>query len=407
MERSEDLRHSDGKSPVSYGFEWKKGVCVWFRMAFEWFLMDYEWHIMSCEWIRMDLRMKLNLNEKTFRFDNEIVRMLLEIEEFKGGWKAYGNLAPERLTELQRIATIESIGSSTRIEGARLTDADVSRVMAGLSTESFRSRDEQEVAGYAILMNEIFYSREEMPLTESIIKQMHAMLMRPSDKDERHRGAYKTLENNVAAFDANDLPIGVVVETATNFETPHCMEQLIEWTNFRLEEKTLPPLIVIGMFIVAFLAIHPFQDGNGRLSRALTILLLLRCGYVYVPYSSLESVIEATKQSYYLSLRATQKTLQSDNPDWSVWIRYFLKSLVKQIRNLKVKIENEHLLRTMPEISLRLIETIRDHGPISVADAQALLRVNKYTLRDHFKRLTEEGHLVRIGVGRATKYALH
>ena len=113
--------------------------------------------------------MKLVLNANSFVFERELVLLLMEIEEFKGSWKAYGNLAPERLTELKRIATIESIGSSTRIEGAKLTDGEVASIMAGLSTQSFRTRDEQEVAGYALLMNEIFESWEEMPLSENII----------------------------------------------------------------------------------------------------------------------------------------------------------------------------------------------------------------------------------------------
>ena len=321
-------------------------------------------------------------------------------------WKAYGNLAPERLTELQRIATIESIGSSTRIEGSQLTDAEVARIMAGLSSQSFRSRDEQEVAGYALLMNEIFDSWEEMPLTENIIKQMHSILMRVSDKDERHRGQYKTVENNVAAFDKSGQQIGIVFETASAFETPQCMEQLVDWTNLRLEEKKLPAPVIIGMFIVAFLAIHPFQDGNGRLSRALTILLLLRSGYVYVPYSSLESIIETTKQSYYIALRTTQKTLQTTAPDWNVWLTYFLQSLAKQVRHLKTKIEGEYLLQSMPEISLRIIEQIRAHGSLSITEAESLLKINKFTLRDHFKRLTAEGHLLKTGNGRATRYIL-
>lgn len=354
----------------------------------------------------MDLRMKFTLNEKSFFFDEEIVALLMEIEEFKGGWKAYGNLAPERLTELQRIATIESIGSSTRIEGGKLTDEEVARVMAGLSSQSFRSRDEQEVAGYGLLMNAIFESWEDMPLTENIIKQLHGILMRVGDKDSRHRGAYKTVENNVVAFDREGHQLGVVFETATAFETPECMEQLVEWTNLKLVEGRLPPLIIIGMFVVVFLAIHPFQDGNGRLSRALTILLLLRSGYVYVPYSSLESIIEATKQSYYISLRATQRTLQNEEPNWNVWLVYFLKSLVSQVRNLKRKIENEHLLKAMPETSLRIIETLKSHGTMSISEMENVLQINKFTLRDHFKRLTAEGYLVKTGQGRATRYGL-
>ena len=330
--------------------------------------------------------MYLNLNLDGFRFTPEIVSLLLEIEEFKGGWKAYGNLAPERLTELQRIATIESIGSSTRIEGAKLSDAEVSRILAGLSTQSFRSRDEEEVAGYALLMNEIYASWEEMPLTENVIKQMHGIMMRPSTKDERHRGAYKTLENNVAAFDSNGRPIGV--------------------PNLRLAEGKFPSLIIIGMFVAAFLAVHPFQDGNGRLSRALTMLLLMRAGYVYAPYSSLESIIEASKQNYYVSLRATQKTLHEKEPNWNVWIVYFLNALAKQVRSLKIKVEEEHLLRAMPEISMRIIEAVKAHGSLSISETEGLLRINKFTLRAHFKRLTDEGLLMRIGRGRSTKYAI-
>lgn len=350
--------------------------------------------------------MKLVLNANSFVFERELVLLLMEIEEFKGSWKAYGNLAPERLTELKRIATIESIGSSTRIEGAKLTDGEVARIMAGLSTESFRTRDEQEVAGYALLMNEIFESWEEMPLSENIIRQMHSLLMRKSDKDERHRGEYKHVENHVAAFDSDGRQIGIVFETASAFETPRLMEELVQWTNLELSENRLPPLIIIGMFVAAFLAIHPFEDGNGRLSRALTVLLLLRAGYVYAPYSSLESVIEASKESYYIALRATQRTLGEPEPDWNIWMRYFLKALVKQVHNLKAKIEGEHLLKAMPEISLRIIELLRAHGTLSIAETERLIPINRNTLRAHFKVLTKDGYLIKTGKGPATRYAL-
>ena len=335
--------------------------------------------------------MKLNLTDSTVVFDRQTILHLLEIEEFKGSWKAYGNLAPDRLTELQRIATIKSIGSSTRIEGAKLSDKEVARILAGLSTQSFTTRDEQEVAGYAFLMNEIYDSWEEMPLTENIVKQMHSLLLRFSDKDERHRGCYKNVENSVAAFDHAGHVVGVVFETASN-------RQFLE--------RNLPPVIVIGMFTAAFLAIHPFQDGNGRLSRAFTTLLMLRAGYGYVPYSSLESVMEASKANYYLALHATQKTLRTEAPNWNVWLAYFLRSLVRQVRNLKRKVENERLLRNMPETSMRILDLIRREGPVSIAEAAASLKVNKFTLRDHFKRLVREGRLIPLGRGRATKYAL-
>src|SRR5690606_36903546 len=149
---------------------------------------------------------------------------------------------------------------------------------------------------------------------ENFIKQLHSMLLQYSSKDQRHRGEYKSLSNNVEAFDPNGESLGIVFQTASPFDTPAKMTELVLWTRESLEDKSLHALLVIAIFTVIFLAIHPFQDGNGRLSRVLTTLLLLRAGYAYVPYSSLESIIEESKDSYYLALRRTQGTLDSDAP---------------------------------------------------------------------------------------------
>lgn len=360
---------------------------------------------MAFEWHPMENRMALNLNAKDVTFNHEMVALLLEIEEFKGSWQAYGKCAPAYLAELQRIATIESIGSSTRIEGAKCTDRDVSRMMTKRASQSFLTKDEKNVAGYACLMHEILSSWKVMPLTEHTIKHLHATLMQFS-QDSRHHSTDKPVDNHVVAFDAHGQAFGVVLETVNANETPRYMEQLVAWTNLQLTNKTLPALIVIGMFVAAFLAIHPFTDGNGRLSRALTTLLLLRAGYVYVPYCSLERIFEASKTSYYISLRATQKTLQSDHPSWTIWLTFFLKSLVKEVRHLKRKVDNAQLLRTMPDISMRMIELIRKHGAMSITEAAAILQLNKFTLRDHVKRLVKEQLLLRVGKGRTTKYAL-
>ena len=220
----------------------------------------------------MDFLANLEITQK-------ILRRIAEIDEFKGQWQALGRLAPDRLSALKKIATIESIGSSTRIEGVRLTDAEIERLLTGIQVFSFRSRDEQEVAGYAELMEMVFSSWSEIALTENHIKQFHGILLKHSDKDERHRGNYKTLPNHVEAFDENGKSLGVIFETASPFDTPRKMEALIAWTNEEMNKNTHHPLLIIAAFVVRFLAIHPFQDGNGRLSRALTTLLLLRSGY--------------------------------------------------------------------------------------------------------------------------------
>src|SRR5581483_347780 len=154
-----------------------------------------------------------------------------------------------------------------------------------------------------LVCEEIFISYEYISLTENYIKQLHAMLLQYSEKDKRHRGEYKKLSNNVEAFDAEGNSLGIIFQTASPFETPMKMEILTDWTRQALEHQELHPLLIIGIFAVSFLAVHPFQDGNGRLWRLLTTLLLLKTGYSYVPYSSLESVIEDNKEGYYLALR--------------------------------------------------------------------------------------------------------
>ena len=152
-----------------------------------------------------------------------MLKALTEIDEFRGGWNTFHNLTPERLKELRHVATIESIGSSTRIEGSELTDAEVEELISKLETKSFKTRDEQEVAGYAAAMETIFQSFNDIPVTENYIKQLHAILLQYSHKDARHRGQYKTLSNSVEAFDTDGNSLGIVFQTATPFDTPRLM----------------------------------------------------------------------------------------------------------------------------------------------------------------------------------------
>ncbi|MCR5813214.1 MAG: DUF977 family protein [Desulfovibrio sp.] len=335
----------------------------------------------------------------------EMLRLVAAIDEFKGAWRALGVLAPERLSALRRVATIESIGSSNRIEGNLLSNRDVELLLENLSIRTFATRDEQEVAGYAETIEHVFQSWEYITLTENHIRQLHRDLLRYSNKDERHRGEYKTLPNHVAAFDANGRQIGIVFETAAPFETPHRMEELVRWVNDALESKRLHHLLVIGIFVVCFRAIHPFQDGNGRLSRILTALLLLRCGYAYTPYCSLESIIENNKEAYYLALRQTQGTLRSERPDWQPWLLFFLRALHQQTLRLAKKVEREHgVLAAMPELSLRIVELAREHGRITMKDAVTLTGVSRNTIKEHLRKLVETGQLILRGKGRGAWY---
>lgn len=305
------------------------------------------------------------------------------------------------------MATIESIGSSTRIEGSKLTDREVERLLSNLAIKKFETRDEQEVAGYAELMNLMFRAWDDTPFNENHVKQFHQILLQYSQKDERHRGSYKTSSNSVTAFDENGVQIGIVFETATPFDTPRLMTELLAWVNDEREKAVLHPLLIIGIFVVVFLEIHPFQDGNGRLSRVLTTLLLLQAGYAYVPYSSLESVVEASKEAYYLALRQTQGTIRSDAPNWQPWLLFFLRSLAEQVRRLTVKVEREKIvLAALPTLSLQIVEFAREHGRITMAEAIKLTGASRNTLKQHFRDLIERKHIEQHGSGRGVWYGL-
>jgi Fic family protein len=337
----------------------------------------------------------------------EILKFIADIDEFKGRWKVMETLAPEKLTSLKRIATIESVGSSTRIEGAKLSDQEVEKLLSGIKSESFTSRDEQEVAGYADAMNMIFESFESITPTENHIRQFHGVLLKYSTKDEEHRGHYKKVPNHVEAKGPDGKTLGVVFETATPFETPGWMTELVEWFNQSIQEETHHPLILIGIFVVVFLAIHPFKDGNGRLSRILTTLLLLRAGYSYVPYSSMETIIEANKDNYYLALRRTQQTIRTDKQNWEYWLVFFLRTLAKQKENLANKVNEEQALRSsLPALSRQILELVKTRGEITVKEIQSSTGANRNTIKLHLKKLVGDNYLLQVGQGRGVRYTL-
>lgn len=336
----------------------------------------------------------------------EILNIIAALDEFKGRWAATQVLAPDRLTALRHVATIESVGSSTRIEGVKLSNLEIEVLLRGIKTYSFRSRDEQEVGGYAELMETIFSSFKEIPLSENHIKQLHGMLLKYSSKDERHRGEYKKFVNSVEAFDGQGKSLGVIFETASPLHTPARMTALIDYTNTQLQKKELHVLLVIAVFVVVFLEIHPFQDGNGRLSRALTTLMLLQAGYSYVPYSSFERVIEENKDSYYLALRRAQTTLAKDQSGLGEWILFFLRSMQKQKNVLEKKLAIELVAASLAPLSAQIIELIKSRGPSSVAETVAATGANRNTIKLHFRTLVAEGYLQVVGVGRGVRYRL-
>jgi Fic family protein len=211
----------------------------------------------------------------------------------------------------------------------------------------------------------------------------------------------------VAAFDPDGRQIGIVFETATPFDTSRLMAELMTWLNEARETRRLHPLLVIGVFTVVFLEIHPFQDGNGRLSRILTTLLLLQAGYAYVSYSSLDSIIEYSKEEYYLALRQTQSTIRTETPNWQPWIGFFLRALQQQERHLSAKVTQEKLvLAVLPELAVKILDYARDHGRVTIGDMVRSTGASRNTLKEHFRSLVEKKLLLQNGAGKGTWYAL-
>jgi Fic family protein len=255
-------------------------------------------------------------------------------------------------------------------------------------------------------MELIFTSYSEIQFNENHLKQFHAMLLKYSSKDEHHRGGYKKFPNSVEAFGPDGKSLGVIFETPSPFDTPIKMHELLEWTNVQIQKKELHPLLSISIFVVVFLQVHPFQDGNGRLSRAVTTYLLLRQGYSYVPYSSMERVIEENKDSYYLALRRAQATLGKCDKGLGEWIVFFLQCLQKQKVALEKKLQTEVLLSQLPELSIQIIDLIKSRGASSMADVVKVTKANRNTIKVHFKTLIEKGYLIQDGAGRGVRYRL-
>lgn len=333
-----------------------------------------------------------------------MMKEITEIDEFKVNWNVRNLTRLDQLKELKRVSTIESIGSSNRIEGNKLSNLDVETVLKNIKKQSFKNRDEEEVAGYSKLLNIIYDSYSTIPITENYIKQLHGILLQHASKDVRHRGEYKKISNAVAAFDATGKEIGIIFRTATPFDTPRLMNELILWVNNALEEGFFHPLLVIGVFIVHFLAIHPFQDGNGRLSRALTALLLLKSGYSYVPYSSMESIIESSKGSYYMALRETQKTIWDNQVNYQPWLEFFITALCKQKQHLEEKIKQIERTADLSKNARAVLDLFNGGEELTSKEISLRTNIKVGTVRKILQKLLKRGDIKRYGTTCTSSY---
>lgn len=333
----------------------------------------------------------------------DITRLIGEIDEFKGHWRRVKELNAHRLAELRKVSTIESAASSTRIEGAELSDAEVAQVLQGMSIDSFRARDEAEVKGYRDLLEMVYESSDAIPLTENHIRQLHAVLLGYTEKDERHRGEYKKTDNHVEATHPDGRK-EILFHTESPFGTPLRMAELVAATNDAFASAQIHPLVAIARFIVDFLAIHPFQDGNGRLSRGLTTLLMLRNGYDYVPYSSLERIVEENKTGYYVSLRSSQLAMRQRPDAFGEWLIFFLQALRTQKRQLEAKVDVERSMLQLSDAHQKVLDAVTLKGRMTSPELVTKLRIPGRTVRYHLDSLTRQGLLEAHGQRRGRFY---
>ncbi|MFH1145701.1 MAG: Fic family protein [bacterium] len=322
----------------------------------------------------------------------------------KGQWIGGVKLNPQALGRLKRWTLITSSGASTRIEGAKMTDEEVEAFIRGLKTQKLSNRDKQEVKGYYELLENTFSAWQHIPFSESTIKHFHNELLKYTAKDERHRGEYKKSENKVEMFDASGKSLGVIFDTTPAYLTPKQMQELVVWTKEELTLKTIHPLLIIGNFLVEFLAIHPFQDGNGRLSRILTNLLMLKAGYAYIPYLSHEKLIEDNKTDYYVALRRSQKNLKDGESDISDWLEFFLNICLEQGKMAIDLLSKENIEKLLSPKQLAVWQYLEKTGEATPLEITKTARVPRPTVSQALEVLLRLKKIERIGQGRATRY---
>ena len=329
--------------------------------------------------------------------------LINQIDELKGQWVGGAKINPQALGRLRRSVLVTSTGSSTRIEGSKLSDEEIEKMMRGLSMQKFADRDIQEVQGYYELLENVFNAWNSIPLSESTIKHLHRELLKYVEKDKLHRGEYKKVENKVEMINEAGQSVGTLFDTTPAYLTPKEMQELVERTREAIILKEIHPLLITGNFLVEFLNIHPFQDGNGRLSRVLTNLLLLKSRYAYTPYVSHEKLVEDNKAEYYIALRKRQKTLKTGT-DITPWLEFFLHVLLKQSKQAIELLSKENIDKLLSPKQLtvwKYLEQTEEATPGEISKATNVARPTVSQALDTLLRLKK---VERLGKGRTTRY---
>ncbi len=348
--------------------------------------------------------------EKRLQFEarlaTKIYGQISEIDAIKGQWRLANTLSPQMVQRLQTSVLVTSTGASTRIEGSKLSDKDVQALFRNQRITKLRTRDEQEVGGYLEVLEAVFEQWRDIAFTENSILGLHQRMLHHSEKDARHKGGYKFGSNRVEARNHDGQLVGVVFDPTPPHLVAKEMQELIDWTRHELEGDTFPKLLVIANFVFEFLAIHPFQDGNGRLSRILTNLLLLQSDYAFCPFVSHEKIIEDNKADYYVALNQTQQSWKSDDEDISPWLLFFMNVVGKQSEQALGLMTDEPTEIFLSELQLQVWEYANSCETFSRKEVVGATGLNPRTVDHTLRKLMEMNKIERFGQARATRYRL-
>lgn len=345
----------------------------------------------------------MSIHTLQFNPDNWMILLqeLNQLDRFDASWQAIERREQKTLKELKSMATVRSIGASTRIEGSHLSDKEVEILIENLDITKLSERDQQEVAGYYETLNLIGESYRDINIAESSIKHLHNSLMRFSEKDGYHKGNYKINSNRVERTEIDGTKTPIFETTAPGWATQDAMAALIDWYN---KDSSTHPLIKAAIFVYEFLSIHPFQDGNGRLSRLLATFLLLKSGYAWIEYVSFEHEIEHRKKEYYKKLMDAQRNRPGE--DVTDWVNFFLDCLKNIQQQLLEKLKQKEQREAAGIREQGIYALVENNPGISSGEIAAKLKIPNSTVKRILSDLVAMRNLIVHGAGRGTRYSI-
>ena len=330
-----------------------------------------------------------------------LIGLISKIDRFDASWSSIEKREGQSLKQLKSISTVRSVGASTRIEGSKMSDAEVDVLLKNIDITKLEDRDSQEVVGYFDTLDIITESYQDINITESSIKNLHNILLKHSKKDSWHKGNYKQHSNAVEANYPDGTKRILFETTEAGFPTEDAMRSLFKW--YKTDKET-HPLVKCASFCYEFVSIHPFQDGNGRLSRLMASLLLLKNGYKWIQYVSFEHEIESKKEEYYRVLRNCQS--QRPNENITEWISFFFNSLLNIQNQLLQKLESSGLQSQLSPKEKSILTFIGNHSGCKSGDIAKKLDIPNPTVKRILSNLIERNLIEKHGNGPGTNYSL-